>query len=162
MEAPLLEEPRVTGLDDWAFRKGRNYGTIIVDQESGKSIDRLPDRDSETVQEWLEKHPTIEVVTRDRSGEYRDAINEALPEAFKSPTVGTSSRIKAIQRDFARHRKSVRQLVIEAVEAGEFNPTEVKGSRKYRRYDPGPGRASWPIRGGLTAAARRSAAPGEK
>ena len=51
----------IIGLDDWAFRKARNYGTIIVDHESGKPIDLLPDRDSQTVQEWLEKHPTIEV-----------------------------------------------------------------------------------------------------
>lgn len=144
MEAPPAEEPRIIGIDDWAFRKGRNYGTIIVDHERGKPIDLLPDRDSETVQTWLEKHPTIELVTRDRSGEYRDAINEALPKAVQ---VADCWRLlknlgKAMQRYFSRHRKSVRQLVVETVEAGEFDPSHLNVTEKHRRYDPGPGRES--------------------
>lgn len=144
MEAPMVEEPRVIGLDDWAFRKGRNYGTIIVDHESGKAIELLPDRDSETVQEWLEKHPTIEVVTRDRSSEYRDAINEALPEAVQVADRWhlLKNLGKVIQRYFSRHRKAVRQLLVEAVETGEFNPTDLKVTEKYRRYAPGPSRES--------------------
>ncbi|HSM57104.1 MAG TPA: ISL3 family transposase [Candidatus Sulfomarinibacteraceae bacterium] len=144
LEAPLPEEPRIIGLDEWAFRKGRNYGTIIVDHESGKPIDLLPDRDSETVQEWLEKHPTIEVVTRDRSGEYRNAINEALPEAVQVADRWhlLKNMVKAIQRYFSRHRKAVRKLVVGAVEAGEFNPTDLKVTEKYRRYYQGPGRDS--------------------
>ena len=144
MEAPLPEEPRIIGLDDWAFRKGRNYGTIIVDHESGKPIDLLPDRDSETVQEWLEKHPTIEVVTRDRSGEYRDAINEALPEAVQVADRWhlLKNMVKAVQRYFSRHRKTVRKLVVDAVEAGEYIPTDLQVNEKYRRYDPGPSRES--------------------
>lgn len=144
MEAPLPEEPRVIGLDDWAFRKGRNYGTIIVDHENGNPIDLLPDRDSETVQEWLEKHPTIEVVTRDRSGEYRDAINKALPEAVQVADRWhlLKNLVKAIQRYFSRHRESVRQLIVEAVERGEFKPTDLNVTEKYRRYAPGPSRES--------------------
>lgn len=144
MEAPVTEEPRVIGLDDWAFRKGRNYGTIIVDHERGKPIDLLPDRDSETVQEWLEKHPTIEVVTRDRSGEYRDAINKALPEAMQVADRWhlLKNLVKAIQRYFSRHRKSVRQLIVEAVEIREVDPTDLNVTEKYRRYAPGPSRES--------------------
>ncbi|HRW11418.1 MAG TPA: transposase [Caldilineaceae bacterium] len=142
-EAPLPEEPRIIGLDDWAFRKGRNYGTIIVDHESGMPIDLLPDRDSETVQEWLEKHPTIEVVTRDRSGEYRDAIKKALPEAVQVADRWhlLKNLVKVIQRYFSRHRKSVRQLVVEAVETGEFHPTDLSVTEKCRRYcaRPQPG-----------------------
>jgi len=65
LEAPLIENLRVIGIDDWAFRKGRDYGTIIVDQESGKSVDLLPARDCETVRQWLEKQPGVEIVTRD-------------------------------------------------------------------------------------------------
>jgi len=83
MEAPLAKEPRVVGIDDWAFRKGRGYGTIIIDHETGKPIDLLPKRDSQTVEKWLEKHPTIEIVTRDRSGKYRQAITQALPDAVQ-------------------------------------------------------------------------------
>lgn len=41
---PMLEPPRVVGVDDWAQRKGRTYGTIVVDLERRRVIDRLPDR----------------------------------------------------------------------------------------------------------------------
>jgi transposase len=135
IEAPVTAGLRIIRLDDWAFRKGRNYGTIIVDHESGKPLDLLPDRDSETVQAWLEKHPTIEIVTRDRSGEYRNAINEALPEAVQLADRWhlLKNLIKAIERYFSRHRNAVRQLVVEAVETGAFTPTDLKVTEKYRR-----------------------------
>jgi transposase len=142
MEAPVIGEPSVIGIDDWAFRKGRDYGTIIVDHEISKPIDLLPDRDSETVQEWLEKHPTIEIVTRDRSGEYRDAINKALPEAVQVADRWhlLKNLVKVMQRYFSRHRKGVRQLVVEAVETGEVEQADLNITEKYRRYSPGPSR----------------------
>jgi transposase len=80
MEAPPVAQPRVIGIDDSAFRKGQDYGTIIIDHGTGKPIDLLPERDCETVKQRLEKHPTVEIVTRDRSGEYREAITQALPD----------------------------------------------------------------------------------
>jgi transposase len=41
------------------------YGTLICDLERGLPIDLLPDRSVETVSAWLEKHPTIETISRD-------------------------------------------------------------------------------------------------
>ena len=73
--------PRFVGIDDWAWRKGRRYGTIIVDLERGDVIDLLPDRDAETVKKWLEDHPGIEVISRDRSSTYAQAAAEAAPKA---------------------------------------------------------------------------------
>jgi len=81
LDTPVTKPPRIIGIDDWAFRKGRKYGTIIIDHELGKPIDLLPSSAGKDVKEWLEKYPSIEIVTRDRSGEYRDAITEALPDA---------------------------------------------------------------------------------
>ena len=109
MEAPVTEEPRVIGIDDWAFRKGRNYGTNIIDHETSSPIDLLPERDSETVKEWLEKHPTIEAMTRDRSGEYRDAITEALPDAVQIADRWhlLKNLREAIQRYLSRRRKAL-------------------------------------------------------
>jgi transposase len=54
--------PRVIGLDDWAFRKGRRYGTIVVDLERGCPVDLLDDRLAETVATWLRAHPEVTVV----------------------------------------------------------------------------------------------------
>jgi transposase len=73
--------PRVVGIDDWAWRKGQRYGTILIDQERRKVLDLLPDRTSETLQTWLKGHPQIEVITRDRSSTYSQAASSAAPQA---------------------------------------------------------------------------------
>ena len=74
-------EPRVIGIDEWAWRKGQRYGTLICDLERRAVIDLLPDREPATVAAWLRQHPQIEIVARDRNGGYRQAISEALPDA---------------------------------------------------------------------------------
>jgi len=73
--------PRVVGIDDWAWRKGQRYGTIVVDLERSDVIDLLPDRDADTVAAWLRAHPGVEVVSRDRSAAYAQAATEGAPQA---------------------------------------------------------------------------------
>ena len=75
------EPPRVVGIDDWAWRKGQRYGTIVVDLERSDVIDLLPDRDAATVAAWLKAHPGIEVVSRDRSATYAQAAAEGASQA---------------------------------------------------------------------------------
>lgn len=75
------DKPIVLGIDDWAIRKGITYGTILVDLETHQPVDVLDGRDTETVTRWLEKHPQIQTVSRDRSREYTKAITQALPNA---------------------------------------------------------------------------------
>lgn len=79
--APLLTMPKVIGIDDFAFRKGQVYGTLLIDLERRKALDLIPSRETEDVAEWLQKYPQVEVVSRDRSQTYANAINFALPHA---------------------------------------------------------------------------------
>ena len=73
--------PKFVGIDDWAWCKGQRYGTIVVDLETNDVIDLLPDRDAATVKTWLEAHPGIELVSRDRASAYSKAASEGAPEA---------------------------------------------------------------------------------
>jgi transposase len=66
---------RILGVDDWAWKKGQTYGTILVDLETRRPIDLLPDRSTETVAAWLRTHPEVEIVSRDRGGEYAAAAD---------------------------------------------------------------------------------------
>ena len=75
--------PRVLGVDDWSFCKGKAFGTILVDLEQHRVIDLLPDRSAATFATWLKAHPGVEVVSRDRSSDYALAVKEAVPEAVQ-------------------------------------------------------------------------------
>lgn len=64
------QSPRLLGIDDWAWRKGHGYGTILCDLERGKVIDLLPERSVQSTEEWLRTHPGEEVISRDRASLY--------------------------------------------------------------------------------------------
>jgi transposase len=81
--APSARAPRVLGIDDWAWRKGHRYGTILCDLERGKVVDLLPDRSSESTAQWLRTHPGTEIVSRDRASLYAQAATAAVPHAVQ-------------------------------------------------------------------------------
>jgi hypothetical protein len=82
--ARAQDEPsfvRVAGIDDWAWKKGSSYGTVIVDLERRQVVDLLADRSAASTAEWLRAHPEVEVVSRDRAGLYADGARQGAPQA---------------------------------------------------------------------------------
>ena len=71
------------GIDDFSFRRGYRFGTILVDLESHRPIDLLPDRRAETAAAWMRDNPEIQVVSRDRANAYASAASEAAPQAIE-------------------------------------------------------------------------------
>src|SRR3712207_2696376 len=75
--------PRILSVDDFAFRRGCRWGTVLVDLERHALVDILPDRSADTFANWLSENPDVEVVSRDRGGEYAEAVRRVAPDAVQ-------------------------------------------------------------------------------
>jgi transposase len=75
--------PRVLGIDDWAKRKGQDYGTLLVDLENRQPVDLLDERSAASLAEWLKAHPGVEIISRDRGTEYIKGATEGAPDAIQ-------------------------------------------------------------------------------
>ena len=121
-QSPVTSAPKIIGVDDFAFLRGRKYGTVIVNLETHKPIDLLPDRTSSTLATWLKAHPSVTTITRDRWSEYARGIAEGAPAAvqvldrfllIKQHLMGYSrwhllkNLREALERELDRHRKNI-------------------------------------------------------
>jgi transposase len=80
---PNAAAPQVLGVDEWAWRRGHRYGTILVNLEDHRVLDLLPERSAESVAAWLAQYPPITVVCRDRSALYAEGIRRGAPQAVQ-------------------------------------------------------------------------------
>jgi len=124
---PLPERacPRVLGIDDWAVKRGQNYGTILIDLETHKPVDLLPDRTANTLKQWLETHPEVEIIARDRSKEYKVGIDAAAPHA-----------IQVVDRWHLYH--NLREKLEKTISGNlreERNKTEKSSSTRQKRFE---------------------------
>jgi transposase len=81
---PEVSVPRVLGVDDFALRRGHVYATVLIDAETGERVDVVAGRTAEVVEAWLRDHPGVEVVCRDGSAAYAEAVRRALPGAIQA------------------------------------------------------------------------------
>ena len=108
---PTPSSPRVVGIDDWSWKRGLRYGTLICDLENNTPIDVLADRSVETVSAWFEQRPSVEIVSRDRSLEYAAAICKGAPQALQVADlwhIGKNLR-ESVQTMLARCRAEIRR-----------------------------------------------------
>lgn len=105
--------PRILGVDDFAFRKGHTYGTVLVDLERHCLIDLLPDREAATLSKWLQEHQEIEIVSRDRGTAYAQAVRQSLPQATQVADRWhlLKNLQEALQKLFQRSNRSIRLAI---------------------------------------------------
>ncbi len=80
---PERPAPSALGVDDWSYKRGVRFGTILVDLEHHLPVDLLPDRSSESFAHWLREHPGVGVIARDRSEIYAEGGRQGAPDAVQ-------------------------------------------------------------------------------
>ena len=120
---------RILGVDDWAWKKGQTYGTLLVDLELRKPIELLPDRQEATLTAWLRTHPEVEVVSRDRGGEYAAAARKGAPQAQQ---IADKFHILKNLRDGLKDLMARKQKCLPEVEEVTSNviPLRARGKRR--------------------------------
>lgn len=113
-------EPQTVGLDDWAWKKGRTYGTICVDLDRHQPIELLSEREPEAVASWLETHPQIEVIARDRGTSYIEGASRGAPQALQVADRWhlLQNLSEALATYFGHHQQLLKQVADEVATAG--------------------------------------------
>lgn len=117
---------RVLGVDDFAFRRGHHYGTILVDLEQRRPIDLLPDREAATLARWLKERSGIETVSRDRSTTYAEGIGKGAPKVIQVADRWhiLKNLSEALERLLTRRSQFLQQAVA-AVNRPQANGAEI-------------------------------------
>jgi len=132
---PQRATPRLLGVDDWAFRRRSIYGTLLLDLETHEPVDLLPDRTAETLTAWLLAHPGVQLISRDRAGEYAQGASKGAPEAIQVADRFhlTKNLSEVVERILSHHRQALRQIRFVPASSPSAAPLAVRYLRPDRK-----------------------------
>lgn len=124
----VASTPRILGVDDFAFRKGHTYGTVLEDLKRRCLIDLLPDRKAATLSKWLQAHQGIEIVSRDRGTAYAQTVRASLPQAIQVADRWhlLKNLQEALQKVFQRSSRSIQRAITTEPQPQEASMTTVE------------------------------------
>ena len=102
MRPSQYQQVKEVGVDDWAWRKGTTYGSIIIDLVNGWPIDLLGDRETDSFHSWMEEHEQVSLVSRDRSTDYSSAI-----AALDKPIDEVADKFHLVKNAYDRFSKLI-------------------------------------------------------
>lgn len=120
MPAPVVQTPQMLGVDEWAYRRGHRYGTILVNLETGKPIDLLPDHQATTFETWLKEHPGVRLISRDRAGEFARGATLGAPNADRFHVVRNLAEMA--ERVLQAHRPALKAIHLLTKNADKPSP----------------------------------------
>ena len=126
IKTPVVKAPEILGVDDFAFKRGRTYGAILVDLRTHRPIDLLPERTADALSFWLRSHPGVLVISRDRSTEFARGASDGAPEA-----VQVADRFHVLQNLREVAERALKRIHAELIE--QYKASGLPQATRYKR-----------------------------
>jgi len=108
--------PSLLGVDEWAYRRRLDFKTILVDLSTRKPIELLSDASAATFASWLEAHPGVEIIARDRAGTFAEGARQGAPDAVQvADRFHLMQNLRTAIEEILKQMVGVRQVAAQAL-----------------------------------------------